>query len=118
MPESVLSYTQFFVHILTYSEASRSTVRYDELAGSILNQVVFNGYPILRTDLAETLIDTLMEGTKFWRITKFLAYTCRIYAVIALCILCPRVHLSQSLISRLHSGCCQQYSALLKGFWL
>ena len=40
LPASVISYTQFFVHILTYSEAFRTTVRYDELAGSILNQAI------------------------------------------------------------------------------
>ena len=39
LPESIISVTQFFVHIFTYSDATRTTVQYDELSGSILDQV-------------------------------------------------------------------------------
>ena len=35
----IMSYSDFFVHLNTYSDKTRTVVRYDELAGSIMDQV-------------------------------------------------------------------------------
>ncbi len=35
----VLTYEDFYIHIVTYSDPTRTTIYFDELAGSILDQV-------------------------------------------------------------------------------